>query len=76
MAPARRPVPLSFPTNVTTPHPELERRLLELTDEIEEPVPIATAIRGRDGRILDFPVELGDGYISTGRQRASAPEPG
>jgi PAS domain-containing protein len=44
--------------NVTTPRPELERRLLDLLDAIDEPVSIATAIRDREGRILDFRIEF------------------
>lgn len=44
--------------NVTTLRPELERRLLGILDAIDEPVSIATAIRDRDGRILDFRLEL------------------
>jgi PAS domain-containing protein len=47
-----------LPTNVTTPRPELERRLLDLLDAIDEPVSIASAIRDREGRILDFRVEF------------------
>lgn len=49
------PVPSPIlPRNVTTSQPELERGLLELLDAMDEPVTIGTAIRGRDGRILDF----------------------
>ena len=43
--------------NVTTSRPELESRLLGTLDTIDEPVSIATAIRDRDGRILDFRLE-------------------
>ena len=43
-----------LPRNVSTTRPELERHLLETLDAIDEPVSIATAIRDRDGRILDF----------------------
>lgn len=43
-----------LPRNVTTPRPELEQRLLATLDAIDEPVSIATAVRDRDGRILDF----------------------
>lgn len=43
---------------MTTLRPERERRLLELLDAIDEPVSIATAIRDRDGRILDFRLEF------------------
>jgi hypothetical protein len=42
---------------VTTSQPELEQRLLATLDAIEEPVSIASAIRDRDGRILDFRLE-------------------
>jgi len=41
---------------MTTQRP-LGDRLLELLDAIDEPVSIATAIRDRDGRILDFRLE-------------------
>jgi len=44
--------------NVTTPRPELDRRLLDLLDAIDEPVSIGSAIRDRDGRILDFRLEF------------------
>lgn len=47
-----------LPTNVTTARPELERRLLDLLDAIDEPVSIASAIRDREGRILDFRIEF------------------
>jgi len=46
-----------LPRNVTTSRPELEDRLLTALDAIDEPVSIATAIRDRDGRILDFRLE-------------------
>jgi len=46
-----------LPRNVTTSRPELEQRLLATLDTIDEPVSIATAIRDRDGRILDFRLE-------------------
>jgi hypothetical protein len=39
---------------VSTQRPNLEVRLLELLDAVDEPVSIASAIRDRDGRILDF----------------------
>ena len=38
--------------------PTLDRRLLELFDAIDEPVSIATAIRDRDGRLLDFRLQF------------------
>jgi PAS domain-containing protein len=44
--------------NVITPMPELARRLVELFDAIDEPVSVATAIRDREGRILDFRIEF------------------
>jgi PAS domain-containing protein len=43
--------------NVTT-RPELDARLLTLLDAIDEPVSIASAIRDRDGRLLDFRLEF------------------
>ena len=46
-----------LPRNVTTSRPELEQRLLATLDTIDEPVSIASAIRDRDGRILDFRLE-------------------
>ena len=46
-----------LPRNVTTSRPELEQRLLATLDTIDEPVSIASAIRDRDGRILDFRIE-------------------
>jgi PAS domain-containing protein len=46
-----------LPRNVSTPNVELQHRLFELLDAIDEPVSIATAIRDRDGRILDFRLE-------------------
>jgi PAS domain-containing protein len=46
-----------LPRNVTTSRPELEQRLLATLDTIDEPISIASAIRDRDGRILDFRVE-------------------
>jgi PAS domain-containing protein len=47
-----------LPRNVTTTLPELSDRLLTLFDAIDEPVSIGSAIRDRDGRILDFRVEF------------------
>ena len=47
-----------LPRNVTTPRPQLDQKLLDLLDAIEEPVSITTAIRDRDGRILDFRMEF------------------
>jgi PAS domain-containing protein len=38
--------------------PEIARHLVELFDAIDEPVSVATAIRDRDGRILDFRIEF------------------
>ena len=46
-----------LPRNVTTSRPELEQRLLTALDSVDEPVSIGTAIRDRDGRILDFRLE-------------------
>jgi hypothetical protein len=47
-----------LPRNVTTSRPEPEQRLLAVLDTIDEPVSVATAIRDRDGRILDFRLEF------------------
>jgi PAS domain-containing protein len=47
-----------LPRNVTTSRPELEQRLIAILDALDEPVSIATAIRDRDGRILDFRLEF------------------
>ena len=47
-----------LPRNVTSQRPEIERHLVELFDAIDEPVSIASAIRDRDGRILDFRIEF------------------
>ena len=46
-----------LPRNVTTSRPELEKRLLAVLDTIDEPVSVCSAIRDRDGRILDFRLE-------------------
>jgi len=44
--------------NVTTLKSTIDERLLALLDAIDEPVSIATAIRDRDGRLLDFRIEF------------------
>lgn len=41
-----------------TPRPALDTQLLALLDAIDEPVSIATAVRDRDGRLLDFRLEF------------------
>ena len=41
-----------------TMRPALDSRLLTLLDTIDEPVSIATAVRDRDGRLLDFRLEF------------------
>ena len=41
-----------------TDRPPLDERLLALLDAIDEPVSIASAVRDRDGRILDFRLEF------------------
>lgn len=46
-----------LPRNVTTPTAEIGQRLLALLDAIDEPISIASAIRDREGRILDFRIE-------------------
>ena len=43
---------------MTSQLPEIERRLVELLEAIDEPVSIASAIRDREGRILDFRIEF------------------
>jgi len=47
-----------LPRNVITPMTDIERRLVALLDAIDEPVSIASAIRDREGRILDFRIEF------------------
>lgn len=42
----------------TTPSPALDARLLRILDAIDEPVSIASAIRDREGRLLDFRLEF------------------
>ena len=44
--------------NVTTSRPDLETHLLAVLDAIDEPVSVGTAIRDRDGRILDFRLDF------------------
>lgn len=46
-----------LPRNVTTPKAEIGQQLLALLDAIDEPISIASAIRDREGRILDFRIE-------------------
>jgi PAS domain-containing protein len=43
---------------MTSPQPGLDERLRNLFDAIDEPVSVATAIRDRDGRILDFRLDF------------------
>lgn len=43
---------------VSTPTPTLDARLRALLDAIDEPVSIASAVRDRDGRLLDFRLEF------------------
>jgi PAS domain-containing protein len=47
-----------LPRNVRTPRPQLSEQLISLLDAIDEPISIATAIRDREGRILDFRIEF------------------
>ena len=47
-----------LPRNVATPKLDIERQLVAMLDAIDEPVSIATAIRDREGRILDFRIEF------------------
>lgn len=49
---------VTYDSRVSTPDPRIEDRLLALLDAIDEPISIATAIRDRDGRVLDFRVEF------------------
>lgn len=51
------PAPEYAPRNVTTPKAEIGQRLVALLDAIDEPISIASAIRDREGRILDFRIE-------------------
>ena len=46
-----------LPRNVTTPKAEIGQQLIALLDAIDEPISIASAIRDREGRILDFRLE-------------------
>jgi PAS domain-containing protein len=46
-----------LPRNVTTPKAEIGQRLIALLDAVDEPISIASAIRDREGRILDFRLE-------------------
>lgn len=41
-----------------TTRPDLAARLLALLDTIDEPMSIASAVRDRDGRLLDFRLEF------------------
>lgn len=56
--PSGRDASHMLPRNVSTSQPELERHLLALLDAVDEPVSVATAIRDRDGRILDFRIDF------------------
>jgi PAS domain-containing protein len=47
-----------LPCNVSTPAAQLNEDLVELLDGLEDPMSIASAIRDRDGRILDFRIEF------------------
>jgi PAS domain-containing protein len=47
-----------LPQNVRAPRPQLSEQLISLLDAIDEPISIATAIRDREGRILDFRIEF------------------
>ena len=53
--------------NVATSKADLEHDLLRLLDAIDEPMSIATAIRDRDGRILDFRLE----YVNEATARSA-----
>jgi PAS domain-containing protein len=41
-----------------TTRPALDARLLALFDAVDEPISIATAVRDRDDRLLDFRIEF------------------
>jgi hypothetical protein len=41
-----------------TTRPALDARLFSLLDAVDEPVSIASAVRDRDGRVLDFRLEF------------------
>ena len=47
-----------LPRNVTTSRGKLSEDLITLLDALDEPVSIASAIRDREGRILDFRIEF------------------
>ena len=47
-----------LPRNVTTSRDKLSETLIALLDAIEEPVSIASAIRDREARILDFRIDF------------------
>ena len=81
--PSRRARSPILPRNVTTSRLELEQRLLATLDAIDEPIAIGSSVRDRDGRLLDFrfdddlrAIRLGDGFLTTWRQRSASPEPG
>lgn len=58
MAASQSPHDPMIRRTVTTQTPALDARLLALLDAIDEPVSIASAIRDRDGRLLDFRLEF------------------
>ena len=58
MAASQSPHDPMLRRTVTSPEPTLDQRLLALLDAIDEPVSIASAIRDRDGRLLDFRLEF------------------
>ena len=53
----RVPSPI-LPTNVPSPSEAFGSSLVEILDRIDEPVSIASAVRDRDGRLLDFRLEF------------------
>ena len=57
--------PNMLPRNVTTPKAEIGQRLIALLDAVDEPISIASAIRDREGRIIDFRIE----YVSEATAR-------
>lgn len=57
-APYERPHPSPMIRRVSAFPPRIEDQLLARLDAVSEPLTIATAIRDRDGRLLDFRVEF------------------
>ena len=58
MAASQSPHDPMIRRTVTTPTPTIDARLLDLLDAVDEPISVASAIRDRDGRLLDFRIEF------------------